>query len=58
VDTARSAGSARSFVTFYASSILDVASMDQVLYPVEAVTDTVDVDQPIDAVAKIRELMH
>jgi hypothetical protein len=56
VDAARLAGVARSFVAFYASSIVPAEEIDQILLPVEEVSHVVDVDRPDDAVDTMQEL--
>lgn len=56
MDATYRAGTARSFVAFYASSLLHGVSTD-ILLPVEKMSETVDVDEVDGAVAKIRTLM-
>jgi hypothetical protein len=57
MDAARLAGSAKSFVAFYATSILGDQDIDQVLLPIEQVSHPVDVDDEDDAISKMRTIM-
>lgn len=56
VDAARLAGSARSFVTFYASSLLDSNAAEDILLPLEEISAAVDVDNHPEAVRTMQEI--
>lgn len=56
VDAAMRAGAATSFIAFYASSLLADDLTEDILRPVEKVSNTIDIDDVDDATGKLRSL--